>query len=374
MRNRGDVPFPDGAWAGVLGEGLWIESFSVVPLEKLNPGDLEYKGLTATGVESPWVSGGAPCGTKGKGVALVGFAVRVKPQADGTRYECSYSAAFLSGARIGPMTDGDPCVSDHQHDPLEAISVTIFAKSEVRPADEPAPASVLESPADEKSRRTPIGPRFSVFRISRYPPRLKGHALSARIVVNAGCGPKGVRPLPAIFAEWRELRVDIDEAADPDLVADITDLSPIPADSVDAVFASHCMEHLYRHDVPVALREFRRIAQEDGFICLYVPDLQTVAKHIASDRLDDPLYMSPAGSISAHDIVFGHGASLARGQTWMGHRCGFTPASLSEQLRRSQLTYFAIRRLSSLELVAVARKSPWQDMSQPQTLLDQLTL
>ena len=44
--------------------------------------------------------------------------------------------------------------------------------------------------------------------------------------------------------------------------ADLTDLSPIADDSADAVWAAHCVEHLYEHEVPIALAEFRRVLRE----------------------------------------------------------------------------------------------------------------
>ena len=52
------MPFVDVAWAGLVGQRLWIESFAVEPEPPLGNGDIEYKGLTATGFETPWLAGG----------------------------------------------------------------------------------------------------------------------------------------------------------------------------------------------------------------------------------------------------------------------------------------------------------------------------
>src|SRR5260370_38694069 len=68
------------------------------------------------------------------------------------------------------------------------------------------------------------------------------------LLVNLGSGPKGSARLPAMFADWCELRVDIDATAAPDILADVTDLSAIASGSVDAVWASHCIEHLFLHE------------------------------------------------------------------------------------------------------------------------------
>ena len=150
----------------------------------------------------------------------------------------------------------------------------------------------------------------------------------ARVLLNVGCGPQGSSPLPAYFEGWRQLRVDVDASVEPDIIADLTDLSAIPDGSADAVWASHCLEHLYEHQVTVALAEFRRVLGAEGFACVIVPDLQAVARYLVADKLHETLYESEAGPISPHDIFFGYGAAIARGRTAMAHRCGFTPSAL----------------------------------------------
>jgi len=151
IRNRGDVTFNDFGWAGRVGNGLWLEAFSVTPLESLTPGDVEYKALTATGVETPWVGNGAACGTRGLGVPLIGFAVRLKQEAN-SLYECRYSGAFQSGAIIGPISNGQPCRSARLNDPLEGIRIQIVRRGE-EPADDDAQSA--KSSARPKSTATP---------------------------------------------------------------------------------------------------------------------------------------------------------------------------------------------------------------------------
>ena len=58
----------------------------------------------------------------------------------------------------------------------------------------------------------------------------------------------------------------MDASVEPDIIADLTDLSAIPDGSADAVWASHCLEHLYEHQVTVALAEFRRVLGAEGFV------------------------------------------------------------------------------------------------------------
>ena len=196
-----------------------------------------------------------------------------------------------------------------------------------------------------------------------------------RVLVNVGCGPPNSRTLPGYFDDWRQLRVDIDPSVQPDILADLTDLSPIPDGSADAVWAAHCVEHLYEHQVKVALAEFRRVLREDGFVCVIVPDLQTVAQYVAADRLHETLYDSPAGPVTAHDIVFGFGAAIAGGRISMAHRCGFTPTMLQRCF--SELPYGEVllrRRTAELELVAVARAIPAKDDAERAALMTALGL
>jgi hypothetical protein len=128
IQNRGDVPFIDAPWAGFAGQRLAIEGFSITSLKKIAASEIEYKALSATRNETPWVSGGALCGTRGKGLPLVGFCIRVKPQPDGKRYDCEYSGTFASGKVIGPVKNGAPCWSTASGDFLEALQVKIVER------------------------------------------------------------------------------------------------------------------------------------------------------------------------------------------------------------------------------------------------------
>jgi len=132
IQNRGDVPFVGGAWAGFIGQSVWLEAFALAPLEKLPPNAIEYKARTAGGFETPWLSGGVWCGTRGMGVPLVEFAVRLIPELAAT-YECDYSGAFFSGNIIGPRKDGAACRSRVPNDPLEAIQIRVTERVAEKP-------------------------------------------------------------------------------------------------------------------------------------------------------------------------------------------------------------------------------------------------
>lgn len=196
-----------------------------------------------------------------------------------------------------------------------------------------------------------------------------------RLLVNLGSGPREAISLPTYFDDWNQVRVDVDPSVEPDVVADLTDLSAIPGDHADAVWASHCLEHLYEHQVMTALREFRRVMREDGFLCVIVPDLQAVANYVAADRLNEPIYDSPAGPITPHDIFFGYGAAIASGRTSMAHRCGFTPGVLQKCFEQLPFGEVVLRRRDqTLELVALARVQPTKDEGEREALFAALGL
>ncbi len=129
IRTRGDMNFSGEGWAGKVAPGLWIESFSVRPLARFGSCDIEYKALTASGFETPWLSDDKMCGTKGMATPLLGFAIRLKPSPAAAAYDVEYSGHFQSGAVIGPVRNGVPCRSSVASDPLEGIQLRIVKRS-----------------------------------------------------------------------------------------------------------------------------------------------------------------------------------------------------------------------------------------------------
>jgi hypothetical protein len=128
IRTRGDMSFAHVPWAGRVAPGLWIESFSVQPLEQFGAKDIEYKGLTGSGFETPWISDNVMCGTRGMATPLVGFAIRLKPSAAAASFDCEYSGYYQSGLVVGPMRNGAPCRSSVANDSLEGIQLRILRR------------------------------------------------------------------------------------------------------------------------------------------------------------------------------------------------------------------------------------------------------
>ena len=127
IERLGDRRFPGQGWVGSRGERLRIEAVSIRPLDVLAPGDIEYMAFGPSGRETPWVSEGKLCGTRGRGLPLTGFAVRPAPHLRG-RFDAVYEGAFFAGGTVGPCRNGEPCVSAVLDDPLEAINVRLIER------------------------------------------------------------------------------------------------------------------------------------------------------------------------------------------------------------------------------------------------------
>lgn len=153
-----------------------------------------------------------------------------------------------------------------------------------------------------------------------------------KILLNAGCGgPRAGQP-PACFPahQWRQIRLDIDPANQPDVVANFVDMrAAVPDQAVDAIFSSHAIEHLHAHEVIPAFREFRRVLRPDGFVLATCPDLAAIARFVLEKGAETVAYESPAGPIRPIDMLYGHGLSISRGSAAMAHHTGFTAKRLA---------------------------------------------
>ena len=188
-----------------------------------------------------------------------------------------------------------------------------------------------------------------------------GHEfLTQGTFLHVGCGPKRAEQTPFAQHEWREIRMDIDPAVSPDVLGTMTDISSITSESVDAIFSSHNIEHLYPHEVPKALAEFLRVLRPGGFALITCPDLRSVCQLIADDRLTEAAYTSPAGPIAPLDILYGHRASMSAGNLYMAHRCGFTEKVLAGTLQAAGFQQVAsLTRPQAFDLWAFATKETW---------------
>ena len=187
----------------------------------------------------------------------------------------------------------------------------------------------------------------------------------SRTFLHVGPGGKTKDRTTREFAKpkWRELRLDIDPRVAADIEGSILDMSDVQDRSVDAVYSSHNLEHIYFHEVPQALAEFSRVLSDDGYVVLTCPDLESVCRQVSTKGLDGMLYESPAGPITALDIMYGHGSSLRAGNLFMAHKCGFTQKTLTKSFMLAGFakTATATRGAPFFDLWITATKSKIED-------------
>lgn len=163
-------------------------------------------------------------------------------------------------------------------------------------------------------------------------------------LLHVGCGGE---ILPGWLGDMGEVRLDIDAGCEPDILAPMTDMGEIGP--FDMIYCCHALEHLYPHQVPVALREFARVLRDGGTAVVIVPNLEGVKPS------EDVLYESPAGPICGLDMYYGK-ASLIEESPYMAHHCGFVAQTLADALRGAGFKKVAARRLADFNLLALGVK------------------
>ena len=181
-------------------------------------------------------------------------------------------------------------------------------------------------------------------------------------LLNVGGGSKAIA-LPAPYAGFEQLLLDVDPKGSPDIVCDARKLTTIDAGQFDAVYCSHNLEHYYRHDVPRVLAGFLHVLKNDGFAHIRVPDIREVMR-VTVERgldIDDTLYQSEVGPIMVLDVLYGYGVEIERsGQDFYAHKTGFTQKSLLQALQRAGFSK-VYSFTGSLEINALAFKSEPND-------------
>ena len=175
-------------------------------------------------------------------------------------------------------------------------------------------------------------------------------------VLNVGGHSKDIR-IPSHYEGWEHVLLDIDPDVDPDVLCDARDLVDLPGAQFDAIYCSHNLEHYWRHDLPDVLAGFAHVLRDDGFVEIAVPDLVAVFAKMRERGLDidDVLYVSPSGPITANDVIYGYGLRIAEGNEFFAHRNSFTPKSLKAALTRAGFDWMC-HRTGALEIHAFAFK------------------
>ena len=184
--------------------------------------------------------------------------------------------------------------------------------------------------------------------------------------LHVGCGAKTKVSTTKGFnsPDWEEIRFDIDEKVKPDVIGTMTDMANIDSKSVNAIYSSHNIEHLYPHEVGIALREFYRVLTDTGFVVATLPDLQSVCRLVSEDKLLEPAYTSKAGPIAPIDMLYGFRPAMENGNLYMSHRSGFTLKTLISTFRDAGFKSIAgKRRERQFDLFCLASKQEMTDQA-----------
>ncbi|MDG1286017.1 MAG: methyltransferase domain-containing protein [Rickettsiales bacterium] len=155
-----------------------------------------------------------------------------------------------------------------------------------------------------------------------------------KLVLHVGCGRARKQDMHQGFHgdEWKEVRLDISNSVNPDIVGDMRDMPTVASHSMDGLFSSHNLEHVYAHEVPKVLGEFFRVIKPGGLAVITLPDIQSVAFSIAKGGLEEALYESPVGPITPLEMLYGYNKSLEQGEHYMAHKTAFTAQTLAVKM------------------------------------------
>jgi len=190
-----------------------------------------------------------------------------------------------------------------------------------------------------------------------------------KTLLNVGCGMSNISQLKGFNNDnWKEIRLDINNAVKPDVVGTLTDMSLIETASVDAVYSSYNLDHIYAHEVPIALKEFYRVLNEDGIAVVKCPDIQTVCELIAQDKLLEFLYESDIGPVYPIDVIYGNRIQIQMGNEYMAKKVGFTYSALNASLAEAGFKARYGGRMPNyggeLAIVAFKQKIPEEQIKQ----------
>lgn len=135
--------------------------------------------------------------------------------------------------------------------------------------------------------------------------------MARKKVLNVGGNSKNIA-MPSIYKDWEQVWLDIDPKVNPDVLCDARELITLPANTYDAIYCSHNLEHYFRHDVKKVVAGFHHVLKKDGFAHIRVPDMAAVMRAFVENNMDinDILYESPAGPISVQDVMYGFGKEI----------------------------------------------------------------
>ena len=193
-----------------------------------------------------------------------------------------------------------------------------------------------------------------------------------KTVLNIGSGNSAMQA--PHYDRFYEMRLDVNDAYEPDIVADLLEIDedwfashPEYHHTFDAVHLSHVLEHFYSWDNDRIMKAIKGLLKEDGMVDIYVPDILAAARkttrQMGAKGLDTVMYRigeNEEGAITFHDMLYGYPHTEDQ---WMGHKQGFDMRKLVMTIRPHFSHAYQINRSGVLELgiVAFVQKADWHD-------------
>ena len=140
---------------------------------------------------------------------------------------------------------------------------------------------------------------------------------------------------------------------------DARDLGTLEPEQFDAVLSSHCLEHIYQHELRAVIHGMYHVLTDDGFVDISVPNIGKLLQVVAERGLDldSHLYDSPGGPISVRDMLWGYSRfqEYNHSPIWQVHKNGFSPRTLAQLLLHCDFP-FAYQVLRGYDLRVIAFK------------------
>lgn len=121
-------------------------------------------------------------------------------------------------------------------------------------------------------------------------------------------------------------------------------LKALPDGFFQCIYLSNVLERLYAHQRRALLAELARLVALGGEMLLSAPDAQMAASYVASGLLDEALFRSPLGDVSASDLLFGYAPPIEKGHLQAAHHSAVTARALAEDLSQAGFCSIDITR------------------------------
>lgn len=223
----------------------------------------------------------------------------------------------------------------------------------------PIPSLALHSQSDiEKDPYIDWRPLWDKFEESKETTYDHLFNTEKKILLNIGAGKTKLEHLTDYFThkDYKEIRVDIGDC-NQHISSSITTLAGVPDNSVDLVYASHVVEHVYWHELPNVFSSIMRVLKSDGSAIIRVPDIGSIA-HMIPNELLGTVYDSSVGPVTPIDMIYGHRGLVHVEGDGMSHKIGFTEKSMMAVLKELNIDSMIKTSMHEVQVILCKTKPP----------------